>query len=194
LGEAHHHRFGRDAPGLEHGALFEVVATASGATVAALLDAPVTFDTTLVNANTFTGLMFVKFTAAGAVLGSTVHNLITPMPPRLMIRGNTAGQFVFVMSNGGWFGTQTLTCGKSIVMYDAAGQVVYARCLGGPSVEELVDGLAIDPQGDVFISFRALGAYDVGDGPHILDGPYGSVLVKIDTTGHTQWTRPFVYA
>jgi hypothetical protein len=83
---------------------------------------------------------------------------------------------MWVEPNGGFYDV-------ILSKYDAEGNVEWAKQLGSPALD-IVDGLAADGLGNVYISRSGL-----KQGPGV--GEYGSFLGKYDAAGNLQWSKQF---
>jgi subtilisin-like proprotein convertase family protein len=80
----------------------------------------------------------------------------------------------------------------AVARYTQAGDLVWARRVGGGSGVDIDVSITIDRGGNAYVTGEFDGAVDIGGTPYTaLNGYYDGFLVKLDDSGNIAWTKQF---
>lgn len=78
-----------------------------------------------------------------------------------------------------------------VARYEAGGAFVFARRFGDTDHQSGAGGVAVDKDGDIYLTGGYRGAVDFGGGPFVNEGDEDVYLVKLGPLGETLWAQSF---
>ncbi len=79
-----------------------------------------------------------------------------------------------------------------LAVYDTDGNFIYANSFGSSGNESGMPGIALDPFGNIYLTFEYVGTLDIDPGPGIVTHTSSSatdcILAKFDSTGNYTWS------